>query len=72
MLELQNVKVHVQEAEAAYVRKVTDLSEAATWCRLMIRGDVVMVGDVRIEAGAYTGSHARQPVLPGRRTAGVG
>jgi glyoxylase-like metal-dependent hydrolase (beta-lactamase superfamily II) len=47
LLELQNVKVHVQEAEAAYVRKVTDLSDGDL--AVHDPGDVVMVGDVRIE-----------------------
>jgi glyoxylase-like metal-dependent hydrolase (beta-lactamase superfamily II) len=47
LLEQLNVKVHVQEAEAAYVQKVTDLS--ARDLAVHDPGDVVTVGDVRIE-----------------------
>ena len=47
LLERQNVKVHVQEAEAAYVKKVTELSDGDL--AVHDPGDVVMVGDVRIE-----------------------
>jgi glyoxylase-like metal-dependent hydrolase (beta-lactamase superfamily II) len=47
LLEHLNVKVHVQEAEAAYVQKVTDLS--ARDLAVHDPGDVVTVGDVRIE-----------------------
>ena len=41
------VKVHVQEAEAAYVMKVTELSHGDL--AVHEPGDVVTVGDVRIE-----------------------
>jgi glyoxylase-like metal-dependent hydrolase (beta-lactamase superfamily II) len=47
LLEAQNVKVHVQAAEAHYVKKVTDLSDGDLATH--DPGDVVMVGDVRIE-----------------------
>ena len=47
LLERLGVKIHVQEAEAGYVKKVTELSDGD----LVVHdpGDVVTVGDVRIE-----------------------
>lgn len=47
LLELQGMKIHVQEAEAAFVRKVTGVSDGDLVAH--DPGDVVMVGDVRIE-----------------------
>jgi hydroxyacylglutathione hydrolase len=47
LLEHLSVKVHVQEAEAAYVKKVTELSDGDL--AVHEPGDVVMVGDVNIE-----------------------
>jgi hydroxyacylglutathione hydrolase len=47
LLDHVGVKVHVQEAEAAYVMKVTELSHGDL--AVHEPGDVVTVGDVRIE-----------------------
>jgi hydroxyacylglutathione hydrolase len=47
LLEHVGVKVHVQEAEAAYVMKVTELSHGDL--AVHESGDVVTVGDVGIE-----------------------
>jgi len=47
LLEHQNVKVHVQKTEADYVKKVTELSDGDL--AVHDPGDVVTVGDVRIE-----------------------
>src|SRR4051812_30879598 len=47
LLDRVGVKVHVQEAEAAYVKKVTELSDGDL--AVHDSGDVVTVGDVRIE-----------------------
>jgi glyoxylase-like metal-dependent hydrolase (beta-lactamase superfamily II) len=47
LLELQGMKIHVQEAEAAYVRKVTAVSE--TDLAVHEPGDVVTVGAIPIE-----------------------
>jgi hydroxyacylglutathione hydrolase len=47
LLDRVGVKVHVQEAEAAYVKKVTELSDGDL--AVHDSGDVVTVGDVRIQ-----------------------
>jgi len=47
LLELQGMKIHVQEAEAAYVRKVTAVSESDL--AVHEPGDVVTVGAIPIE-----------------------
>jgi hydroxyacylglutathione hydrolase len=47
LLERLNVKVHVQKAEADYVKKVTELSDGDL--AVHDPGDVVTVGDVHIE-----------------------
>lgn len=47
LLEQRGVKIHVQEAEAAFVTKVTDVSMSDL--AVHDPGDVVNVGDVRIE-----------------------
>jgi glyoxylase-like metal-dependent hydrolase (beta-lactamase superfamily II) len=47
LLDHVGVKVHVQEAEAAYVMKVTELSHGDL--AVHEPGDVVTVGDVRID-----------------------
>jgi hydroxyacylglutathione hydrolase len=47
LLEQRGVKIHVQEAEAAFVTKVTDVSMSDL--AVHDPGDVVTVGDVRIE-----------------------
>jgi glyoxylase-like metal-dependent hydrolase (beta-lactamase superfamily II) len=47
LLERATVKVHVQAAEAGYVKKVTELSDGDL--AVHDPGDVVTVGDLRIE-----------------------
>jgi glyoxylase-like metal-dependent hydrolase (beta-lactamase superfamily II) len=47
LLERAAVKIHVQAAEAGYVKKVTELSDADL--AVHDPGDVVTVGDLRIE-----------------------
>ena len=47
LLERATVKIHVQAAEAGYVKKVTELSDGDL--AVHDPGDVVTVGDVRIE-----------------------
>ena len=47
LLERATVKVHVQAAEAGYVKKVTELSDSDL--AVHDPGDVVTVGDLRIE-----------------------
>jgi len=47
LLERAPVKIHVQAAEAGYVKKVTELSDGDL--AVHDPGDVVTVGDVRIE-----------------------
>ena len=47
LLESAPVKIHVQAAEAGYVKKVTELSDGDL--AVHDPGDVVTVGDVRIE-----------------------
>ena len=47
LLERAPVKIHVQTAEAGYVKKVTELSDGDL--AVHDPGDVVTVGDVRIE-----------------------
>ena len=47
LLEIQGMKIHVQEAEAAFVQKVTGVSGGDLAAH--DPGDVVTVGDIRIE-----------------------
>ncbi len=47
LLAIQGMKIHIQEAESTYVRKVTGVSESDL--ALHQPGDTVMVGDISID-----------------------